>query len=138
PFITRIDFPVEGAIQDTRVYSSYAEPDPRDPGLLPSIGIITAEATPRAHPYPLVWWMKAILVGGRLHTQAMGGDLVLLSYLFLSASFGFLSISGYMMYVAKWRKKRRARAAELNTPTGVSEDESTVPETAAAYVTDQG
>lgn len=110
-YVTRIDFPVEGAIQGNRVYASFSEPDPRNPGLLPSIGIVTAEETPRAQPYPLVWWMKAILVGARLHTGALGGNLVLLVYLLLSLSAGLLSISGYVMYISKWRKTRRRSSA---------------------------
>lgn len=130
-YISRIDFPVEGAIQGTRVYSSFSEPDPRDPGLLPSIGIITAEDSPRAQPYPLVWWMKAILVGARLHTGALGGSLVLLAYLFLSLSSGLLSVSGYIMYVAKWRKARRAASRDAGTLTS-DEETQALPENAAA------
>ncbi len=130
-YISRIDFPVEGAIQGTRVYSSYSEPNPRDPGLLPSIGIVTAEATPRAQPYPLVWWMKAILVGARLHTGALGGNLVLLAYLFLSLSSGFLSVSGYIIYIAKWRKARRT-ASNVAGAVATAPEEQTVPEGAVA------
>lgn len=136
-YVSRIDFPVELAIQGTKVYASYSEPDPRDPGLVPSIGIITAETTPRAHPYHLVWWMKAILWGGRMHTGALGGQLVLFAYLLLSLSSGFLSVSGYFMYIAKWRKARRAkfrRAAEATDPDA----EEGLPEQVAARTLSQG
>ncbi|MBL7646072.1 MAG: PepSY domain-containing protein [Candidatus Hydrogenedentes bacterium] len=131
-YVSRIDFPVEGAIQGTRVYSSFSEPDPRDPGLLPSIGIVTAETTPRAQPYPLAWWMKAILVGARLHTGALGGNLVLLAYLFLSLSSGLLSVSGYLMYIAKWRKARRAASQRGESATSEG-DARALPGSAAAF-----
>lgn len=136
-YVSRIDFPVEEAIQGDRVYSSYAEPNPRDPGLFPGIGIITAETAPRAHPYPLVWWMKAILVGGRLHTGALGGNLVLLAYLFLSLSSGFLSVSGYVMYIAKWRKARRAKAQSTEVLAD-DVDEGALQESAAAFSIERG
>ncbi|MCC6143006.1 MAG: PepSY domain-containing protein [Candidatus Hydrogenedentes bacterium] len=136
-YVSRIDFPVAEAIQGDRVYSSYAEPNPRDPGLFPGIGIITAEAAPRAQHYPLAWWMKAILVGGRLHTGALGGNLVLLAYLFLSLSSGFLSVSGYVMYIAKWRKARRAKAQSACAVTE-EVDESVLPESAAAFSIERG
>ena len=80
--------------------------------------------------------MKAILVGGRLHTGALGGNLVLLAYLFLSLSSGFLSVSGYVMYVAKWRKARRAasRGGESVAP---DEEAQALPGSAAAFSIEQ-
>ncbi len=107
--ITLIDYPGPETIQGEKVFTFFAALDPADPGLLPDIGIITAEETPRAQVYPLHWWMEAILVGAPMHTGSYGGKPMLAAYLLFSLSSGFLSLSGYFMYIAKWRRHRRLK-----------------------------
>lgn len=123
--VIRLEYPGPDAIQGDKVYTFFAEPDPVEHGLLPKIGIVTAEATPRSQVYELTWWMEAILLGAPLHVGSFGGKPVLFAYLLLGISSGFLSISGYFMYYVKWRRarqrKKRAAALATATPEDVAE-----------------
>lgn len=107
--ILRIEYPGPDAIQGDKVFTFFAERAPATPGLVPEIGIVTAEETPRAQAYPLTWWMHAILLGAPIHTGSFGGKPVYVAYLLLSLSSGFLSVSGYLMYIVKWRRFRRLK-----------------------------
>lgn len=109
--VTVLDYPGPETIQGEKVFTFFAALDPASPGLLPEIGIITAEETPRAQVYPLHWWMEAILIGAPMHTGSYGGRPMLAAYLLFSLSSGFLSLSGYFMYIAKWRRHRRLKRA---------------------------
>ncbi len=121
--VIRLEYPGPDAIQGDKVFTFFAEPDPFEHGLVPEIGIVTAEATPRPQVYALTWWMEAILLGAPLHTGAFGGKPVYFAYLLLGLSSGFLSISGYLMYFIKWRRarQRKAQAAAAVAPDPVSE-----------------
>ncbi|MBX3176636.1 MAG: PepSY domain-containing protein [Candidatus Hydrogenedentes bacterium] len=132
--ITVIDFPGPETIQGEKVFTFFAVRDPADPGLLPEIGIISAEATPVAREYPLHWWMEAILIGAPMHTGSYGGKPMLAAYLLFSLASGFLSLSGYFMYIAKWRRHRRLkRARAAATPAaGAPEPATATPRTVPA------
>lgn len=114
--IIRLEYPGPDAIQGDKVFTFFAEPDPFEPGLVPEVGIVTAEATPRAQVYELTWWMEAILLGAPLHTGEFGGKPVYAAYLLLSLASGFLSISGYLMYIVKWRRARALRRGRTLRP----------------------
>jgi uncharacterized iron-regulated membrane protein len=118
--ILRIEYPGPDALQGDKVFTFFAERTPATPGLVPDIGIVTAEHIPRAEVYPLTWWMNAILLGAPIHTGSFGGRPVYVAYLILSLSSGFLSITGYLMYIIKWRRYRqlkRSRTANTAAPS---------------------
>ena len=122
--VIRLEYPGPDAIQGDKVFTFFAEPDPVEHGLVPKIGIVTAEATPRSQVYELTWWMEAILLGAPLHVGSFGGKPVLFAYLLLGIASGFLSISGYLMYYIKWRRarQRKGRAVDTSTSDSVAEN----------------
>lgn len=104
--IYRVDYP--GGIQGEKSYAVYAQETSGDRGLIPIVAAVTAEAEPRANRFAMPLWIKAIVVGIPIHVGSFGGNLVRLIYLPFALSSGLLSITGFVMYAAKWRRRRVA------------------------------
>jgi uncharacterized iron-regulated membrane protein len=116
--VTRVDYP--GGVQGDKTCAVFVEPDPLDPGLVPTVVVVTAEASPTAERFIMPWWIKLILLGAPIHVGSFGGTPVRIAYLFFALTSGMLSISGFVMYFNKRRRKRAvqkgARAGNVESP----------------------
>lgn len=104
-YIYRVDYP--GGMQGDKTYAIYAYDDPHSRGLIPLVSAVTAEDEPRAIRFAMPLWIKAIVIGIPIHVASFGGNAIRIVYLFLALSSGFLSVTGFVMYVSKRVRKRR-------------------------------
>jgi len=100
-----------GGIQGDQTCIVFARPDAWKEPLVPTYVIATVEAEPRPMHAVTPFWVQAILIGAPIHYGDYGGRAVRVVYLLLAMTSGALSVTGYVIWFAKARAKRRKPAA---------------------------